>query len=204
MNLTEWGFWYVCTLLSNLDMQNKIIFQILPEPPHARFSFSPVIPQSYSDTRWPPDTDTGKLLQVRHKKRKSLLLYVICSSAITTCPSSSTLRAGGSPETQEQQEWEAGSSQKTVFIPYIHTFWKELNHQLIEKSFSVFQIPLICNGKQKSSLFLQIIINKISGLCWLIWTEFNNAYQFTGKKILCKMQTGLGFCFQNLSVCGSC
>lgn len=40
---------------------------------NARFSFSPVITQSYSDTRWPPDTDTDKLAVARHKKRKILL-----------------------------------------------------------------------------------------------------------------------------------
>lgn len=37
---------------------------------NAPFSFSPVITQSYSDTRWPADTDTGKLTVARHEKKK--------------------------------------------------------------------------------------------------------------------------------------
>lgn len=69
MNLTERGFWCVCTLISNLDMQNKIIFQILPVP-QLSFQF---LPGNYTELQWHPVATRHrhrKTSVARHKKKK--------------------------------------------------------------------------------------------------------------------------------------
>lgn len=167
MNLTEWDFWYVCTLISNLDMQNKIIFQILPVSQRP-FHF---LPGNYTELQWHP-------VATRHRHRQTCCDQTQKKISASLCHL--LINNNNLPQQQHPQRrgisrnaraagiggWEQPEHRgRPVFCLYIHTFWEELNHQLIEESFCVFQIPLIYNGKQKSSLLLQIIINKISGNC---------------------------------------
>lgn len=59
MNLSEWGR-YVCTLIGNLDMQDKIILQILRAPQRS-FQF---LPGNYTELQW-------HQLASRHRHRQT-------------------------------------------------------------------------------------------------------------------------------------
>lgn len=58
----------VCTFISNPTRTMELSFESSPYQVNPYFSFSPVITQAYSDTLWPPTTDTGKLTEsLNHK-----------------------------------------------------------------------------------------------------------------------------------------
>lgn len=144
----------MCTFITNPNMQNKIILQVLSVPNKPLFQFFPHALHRAAATPCGHRTQARVKMMwpdPREKKKYPIFLGHLLPSDNALPqhqhPQSRFVLRNTTPAGAGRPAAARTQNGKPAFGPYGHSFWKTLNHQLIEESFSVFQIPLLYNGK---------------------------------------------------------